>query len=377
MPKKTYSVAVVGATGAVGVEFLRCLDERDFPVSELRLLASARSKGKTMTFKGKKISVEELTEGSFKGIDIAFFSAGGAISKKYASVAVKQGAVVIDNSSAFRMDPSVPLVIPEINPEAAADHKGIIANPNCSTIIAITPLWPIHQKNRIHRLIASTYQAASGAGAAAMAELSESTRAHLENRPYKQTVLPHPYAFNLFSHNSKVDAASGYNEEEIKMVKETQKIFDDKQIRVSATCVRVPVLRAHSEALTIECERPITPAAVRDILKNAPGVKIIDDPEKNYFPMPKDASGQGDVLVGRIRQDLSDPSGKSIVLFVAGDQLLKGAALNGVQIAEVLIAEGPGVKKLVVNADDFGRPPPSIKALSKRIKKGLSRVPAS
>jgi len=340
MSKKLYAVAVVGATGAVGVEFLRCLEGRHFPLSEMRLLASSRSAGKKMSFKGKSLVVQELTDQSFKGIDIAFFSAGGSISKKYASIAAKAGAVVIDNSSAFRMDPTVPLIIPEINPVAIPGHKGIIANPNCSTIIAITPLWPVHQKNRIHRLIASTYQAASGAGAAAMAELEESTRAHLENRPYKNTVLPHPYAFNLFSHNSKVDPVSGYNEEEIKMAKETQKIFADDKIRVSATCVRVPVLRAHSEALTIECEKPITPKEVRDILKKAPGVKLVDDPEKNYFPMPKDASGQGDVLVGRIRQDASDPSGKSIVLFVAGDQLLKGAALNAVQIAEVMIEKG-------------------------------------
>ena len=223
---------------------------------------------------------------------------------------------------------------------AMAGHKGIIANPNCSTIIAIIPLWPIHQVSRIRRLIASTYQAASGAGAAAMVELLESTRAHLDKREYKNTVLPHPYAFNLFSHNSKVDAVNGYNEEEIKMVNETRKIFGDPEMRISATCVRVPVLRAHSEALTIECERPITPSEVRQILAKAPGVKIVDDPEKNYYPMPKDASGQGDVLVGRIRQDMSDPSGKSIVLFVAGDQLLKGAALNAVQIAEVMIEKG-------------------------------------
>jgi aspartate-semialdehyde dehydrogenase len=245
--------------------------------------------------------------------------------------------VVVDNSSAFRMDPSVPLVVPEINPEAIAENKGIIANPNCSTIIAITPLWPIHQKNRIKRLTAATYQAASGAGAAAMEELRESTRAYLNGEAYENTVLPHPYAFNLFSHNAKVDPANGYNEEEMKMVKETKKIFNDQDIRVSATCVRVPVLRAHAEAITIECENPITPEEVRALLAKAPGVKIVDDIEKNYFPMPKDASGQGDILVGRIRQDISDPSGKSISLFVVGDQLLKGAALNAVQIAEYLV----------------------------------------
>jgi len=340
MMSEQYRVAIAGATGAVGVEFLRLLEERHFPISKLLLLASARSACKTMRFDGRDVLVEELTENSFASVDIAFFSAGGPISKKYAPIAARAGAVVVDNSSAFRMDPKVPLVIPEINPDAIAGHDGIIANPNCSTIIAIVPLWPIHKKNRIKRLIAATYQAASGAGAAAMEELRESTRAHLEDREYANTVLPHPYAFNLFSHNSKIDPVTGYNEEETKMVQETKKIFGDAEIRISATCVRVPVLRAHSEALTIECERPITPAEVREILAAAPGVKLIDDPVKNYFPMPKDASGQGDVLVGRIRQDTSDPSGKSIAMFVAGDQLLKGAALNAVQIAEVLVAKG-------------------------------------
>jgi len=336
----SYRIAIAGATGAVGVEFLRCLEHCKFPISEMRLLASARSAGKKMTFAGREVNVEELTENSFREIDIAFFSAGGSISKKFAPIAAKAGAVAVDNSSAFRMDPTVPLVIPEINPEAIAQHRGIIANPNCSTIIAITPLWPIHKVNPIRRLIAATYQAASGAGAAAMEELAEATRAYLENREYKNTVLPHPYAFNLFSHNSKMDPETGYNEEEIKMAKETKKIFADDRIRISATCVRVPVLRAHSEALNIECERPITPAEVRRILAKAPGVKLVDDLEKNYYPMPKDASGQGDILAGRIRQDTSDPSGKSIAMFVAGDQLLKGAALNAVQIAEAMVERG-------------------------------------
>jgi len=335
-----YRVAIAGATGAVGVEFLRLLEERKFPMSSLRLLASARSAGKKMKFAGQDIAVEELTESSFNDIDIAFFSAGGSISKTFGPIAAKAGAVVVDNSSAFRMDPAVPLIIPEINPEACSTHKGIIANPNCSTIIAITPLWPIHKVNPIRRLIASTYQAASGAGAAAMEELEESTRAYLEGRTYENKILPHPYAFNLFSHNTKIDPVTGYNEEETKMVKETKKIFADADIRISATCVRVPVLRAHSEALTIECERPITPAEVTALLATAPGLKIVDDPEKNYFPMPKDASGKDDILVGRIRQDASDPSGKSIVMFVAGDQVLKGAALNAVQIAEVLVERG-------------------------------------
>jgi aspartate-semialdehyde dehydrogenase len=330
-------VAVVGATGAVGVELMQCLEQRRFPLSNLRLFASARSAGKTLPFKGKPVTVEELTEDSFRGVDIALFSAGGTQSKRFAPAAVRHGTVVVDNSSAFRMDPGVPLVVPEINPEAVREHKGIIANPNCSTIISITPLWPIHKINRIQRMIIATYQAASGAGAAAMEELRESTRAYLDGREYKNTVLPHPYAFNLFSHNSKIDPSNGYNEEEIKVMRETHKIYGDSSIRVAATCVRVPVLRAHSIAINFECERPITPAQVRDIMETAPGVKIVDDVERNYFPMPKDASGQDPILVGRIRQDVSDPTGHSIALFVAGDQLLKGAALNAVQIAELLL----------------------------------------
>ena len=329
-------VAIVGATGAVGVELIRCLEERNFPLSDLRLFASARSAGKTLPFRKQPVPVHELKEDSFRGVDVALFSAGGSTSKHFAPLAVEQGAVVVDNSSAFRMDPKVPLVVPEINPEAVRAHCGIIANPNCSTIIAITPLWPIHRINRLRRVIVSTYQAASGAGAAAMEELRESTRAYLEGRTYENTVLPHPYAFNLFSHNTKIDPETGYNEEETKVIRETHKIYGDDSIRIAATCVRVPVLRAHSIAINFECERPITPEQVRDIMQTAPGVKLVDDPERNYFPMPKDASGQDPILVGRIRRDVSDPSGRSIAIFVAGDQLLKGAALNAVQIAELL-----------------------------------------
>ncbi|HEY0766611.1 MAG TPA: aspartate-semialdehyde dehydrogenase [Steroidobacteraceae bacterium] len=329
-------VAIVGATGAVGVELIRCLEERAFPLSELRLFASARSAGKTLKFRGQQLAVRELNEESFRGVDIALFSAGGSTSKHFAPIAVRAGATVIDNSSAFRMDPAVPLVVPEINPQTLRAHQGIIANPNCCAIISITPLWPIHRTNRIRRLLLATYQAASGAGAAAMEELRESTRAYLEGRAYDHKVLPHPYAFNLFSHNTKIDPATGYNDEESKVMQETRKIFGDTNIRVSATCVRVPVLRAHSVAITFECEQPITPGQVRNLLQTAPGVKLVDDAERNYFPMPKDASGQDPILVGRIRQDLSDPDGRSISLFVAGDQLLKGAALNAVQIAELL-----------------------------------------
>jgi aspartate-semialdehyde dehydrogenase len=258
----------------------------------------------------------------------------------YAPIATSRGAIVVDNSSAFRMDAGVPLVVPEINPESIANHRGIIANPNCAAIISITPLWPIHKRNPIRRLIISTYQAASGAGAAAMEELRESTRASLEGRAYEPKVLPHPYAFNLFSHNTKIDLATGYNEEETKVINEARKIFGEPNLRVSATCVRVPVLRAHCVSLTFECERPISPRDVRAMLSTAPGVRLVDDPERNYFPMPKDATGEDDILVGRIRQDLSDPSGHSISLFAAGDQLLKGAALNAVQIAERLMDVG-------------------------------------
>ncbi len=329
-------VAIVGATGAVGVELIRCLEARHFPLSELRLFASHRSAGKTLPFRGVGLSVRELTEDSFRGVNVALFSAGASTSKRFAPLAVRAGATVIDNSSAFRMQADVPLVVPEINAQALQGHKGIIANPNCSAIIAITPLWPIHKVNRIERLIVSTYQAASGGGAAAMQELRESTRAYLEGREYAPKVLPHPYAFNLFSHNTRVDPVSGYNDEETKVREETRKIFGDPQLRVSATCIRVPVLRAHSASITFECQRPISPPAVRALLREAPGVKLVDDPERNYFPMPRDASGQDAILVGRIRQDLSDPSGRSIALFVSGDQLLKGAALNAVQIAELL-----------------------------------------
>jgi aspartate-semialdehyde dehydrogenase len=335
--RKNPNVAIVGATGAVGAEFIGCIERRNFPVGTLRAMASARSAGNTLEFRGKKTVIEELTEKSFEGVDIALFSAGAGISKKFAPIAVKAGAVVVDNSSAFRMDKDVPLVIPEINARRIAEHKGIIANPNCAAITALVPLWPVHQKNRIRRLIIATYQAASGAGAAAMRELVDATRAQLNGLPFQQKVMPHPYAFNLFSHNTAIDPETGYNGEETKVIQETRKIFEDDKIAVGVTCVRVPVLRAHSEAITFECVNPITEDEVRAILANAPGVKLVDDRLKNYFPMPLDASCQDDVLVGRIRKDLSDPSGHSISIFVAADQVLKGAALNAVQIAEHLL----------------------------------------
>jgi aspartate-semialdehyde dehydrogenase len=330
-------VAIVGATGAVGVELLQCLEQRKFPLKELKLFASARSAGKTMEFRGKSLAVQELTEKSFDGVQIGLFSAGSGTTKKFAKAAVAAGTVIVDNSSAYRMDPGTPLVVPEINREAIFTHKGIIANPNCSAIISITPLWPIHKKNRIKRMIISTYQAASGAGAAAMEELRESTRAYLDGRKFEPKVLPHPYAFNAFSHNTKIDPATGHNEEETKVINETRKIFGDPDIRIGITCVRIPVLRAHCVSVTFECEKPITPDEVREIIATAPGCKLVDDQARNYFPMPVDASGHDEILVGRIRRDLSDTTGRSISIFSAGDQLLKGAALNAVQIAEELV----------------------------------------
>jgi aspartate-semialdehyde dehydrogenase len=329
-------IAIAGVTGAVGREFIATMDKRGFRVGKLKALASARSAGRKLTFRGEEITIEELNADSLAGVDIALFSAGSSISKNYAPIAVKAGAVVIDNSSAFRMDPNVPLVIPEINAGRIRDHKGIIANPNCAAITALVPLWPIHRQNRIKRVIIATYQAASGGGAAAMEELLESTRAHLRGELYPPKVLPHPYGFNLFSHNTAIDPETGYNDEETKVIRETRKIFEDEKIAVGVTCVRVPVLRAHCEAITFECEEPISQARVRAILAGAPGVRLVDDRTRNYFPMPIDASGQDDVLVGRIRKDASDPSGHSISMFVAADQLLKGAALNAVQIAEML-----------------------------------------
>lgn len=329
------NVAIMGATGAVGTEFLRILEQRNFELKSLKLLASSRSAGKKLPFRGEQLPVEELTEKSFKGIDLVLASAGGSISQKFAPLAVQAGAVVVDNTSAFRMDPDVPLVVPEVNPQDIKKHKGIIANPNCSTIIMNVPVWPLHRANPIRRIVVSTYQAVSGAGAAAMAELAEASRAFLEGRSFTPKVLPHRSAFNVFSHNSAV-GPDGYNVEERKMVLETRKIFHCDGILITATCVRVPVMRAHSESINIEFTKPMTEQQVREILAAAPGVKIVDNREKNYFPMPLDASDQDDVLVGRIRSDISQPDGCGIDMFVSGDQIRKGAALNAVQIAELL-----------------------------------------
>ncbi|MBN2063456.1 MAG: aspartate-semialdehyde dehydrogenase [Sedimentisphaerales bacterium] len=329
-------VAIAGVTGAVGQEFLELLAERKFPATSYKMLASARSAGKKMTFLGKEYVIEELTEKSFDGIDIALFSAGGSISKKYAPIAAKAGCVVVDNSSAFRMDANTPLVVPEINPEKIKEHKGIIANPNCSTIIGITPLWPLHKINPIKRLVVSTYQAVSGAGAQAMEELKVQAREYLDGKEVTKKAFIHQCAFNVFSHNSDIDE-NGYNVEEMKLVHETHKIFGDDSIAITCTCVRVPVLRAHCESINIEFTNPITPEEVTAIVSKAPGVKVVDDRKNNYFPMPLDASGQDDILVGRIRQDNSIAGNRGINLFLSGDQIRKGAALNAIQIAELLI----------------------------------------
>jgi len=329
------TVAIVGATGAVGSEFLRILEQRNFEMAGLKLLASHRSAGKKLAFAGRQLPVEELSEDSFTDVDLVLSSAGGSLSKKYAPFAVKAGAVVVDNTSAFRMDPLTPLVVPEVNPQDINKHNGIIANPNCSTIIMNVPVWPLHQANPVRRIIVSTYQAASGAGAAAMAELKEGAKAFLAGETFEPKVLPHPAAFNVFSHNSEI-GDDGYNLEERKMILETRKIFHDDEVRISATCVRVPVMRAHSEAINLQFTNPITPEEVTEILRQSDGVRIVDDRVKNIFPMPLDASDQDDILVGRIRQDLSQPDGCGIEMFVSGDQIRKGAALNAVQIAEML-----------------------------------------
>ena len=330
------NLAIAGVTGAVGQEFLAILEQRDFPFDSFKALASIRSAGKKIEFKGKEYIVEELTKDSFEGIDIALFSAGGERSREFGPAAAKAGAVVVDNSSAFRMDAEVPLVIPEINPEKIKDNKGIIANPNCSTIIAIVPVWPLHKANPVKRMVVSTYQAASGAGYPAMLELENQSRDILDGKEAKCEVFPYQIAFNVFCHNSPLKP-NGYNEEEIKLVNETRKIFDCPDIAITCTCVRVPVYRAHSKSINLEFTDPITPEQVRELLSTAPGVTLLDDRENNRFPMPVDVSGKDGVFVGRIRQDESLPDNRGINLWVCGDQLRKGAALNAVQIAEKLL----------------------------------------
>ena len=329
-------VAIAGVTGAVGQEFLRLLDERKFPATSYKMLASARSAGKKMQFMGQEYTIEELTEDSFNDVDIALFSAGGSISKKFGPIAAKAGCVVVDNSSAFRMDADVPLVVPEINADKIKDHKGIIANPNCSTIIGITPIWPVHKINPVKRIVASTYQAVSGAGWQAMEELKEQVGKFMNNEPIEPRAFKHQCAFNVFSHDSDI-GENGYNEEEMKLVKETRKIYGDDSIAITCTCMRVPVLRAHCESINLEFTNPITPDEVREIMSNAPGVTVVDDVENNHFPMPLEVSGKDDIFVGRIRQDESIPDKRGINIFVCGDQIRKGAALNAVQIAEELV----------------------------------------
>jgi aspartate-semialdehyde dehydrogenase len=331
---KAVKLAIVGATGAVGNELLRVLEKRRFPIEEMRLFASSRSLGKELLFQGRPLPVQTLTEQAFAGIDIAIFSAGRKVAREWAPFAAKMGVKVIDNSSAFRMDVDVPLIMPEINPHALEDDHFIISCPNCSVAIMLMAVAPLHRRFKIVRIVAATYQAASGAGFQAMKELEEETLAHLENRPYQRTVMPHPYAFNLFAHNSPLDQ-NGYVEEELKMLYETRKILNDDQIWVNATCIRVPVLRAHSEALNITFSQSVTVEEAYAELKTAPGLKVLEDRERNRFPMPSDASGQDDVFCGRLRKDLSFPN--TLDVWLVGDQLLKGAALNAIQIVELIM----------------------------------------
>ncbi len=332
--KEAYNVAIAGATGAVGETFLQILEERNFPIAELRLLASKRSVGKTLKFKGKDYTVQELTHDSFKDIDIALFSAGGGRSLEFAPSAVKAGAVVVDNSSAYRMDDEVPLVVPEVNPQDAFKHKGIIANPNCTTIIMVVALQPLHAYSRIKRVVVSSYQSSSGAGAQAMQELMDQTKSWSEGKEIKVEKFVNQLLFNVFPHIDSF-TANGYTKEEMKMFNETRKIMGDKDIKVSATCVRVPVLSAHSEAVTVETEKEITPELARELFSKAPGLIVKDNPEKNEYPMPLYVAGQDDCYVGRIRKDIS--ADNTLSFWVVGDQLRKGAATNAVQIAELLI----------------------------------------
>jgi aspartate-semialdehyde dehydrogenase len=331
---KLYNVAVVGATGAVGEEMRQTLESRNFPVANLKLLASSRSVGKTFSFMGEENAVEELTKDSFDGIDIALFSAGGSISKEFAPAAVEAGAIVVDNSSAFRMVEDVPLVVPEVNPEDIKKHSGIIANPNCTTIIMLVALKPLYDYSRIKRVVVSSYQSASGAGAKGMDELLRQTKAFATGDPIQVEFFAHQLLFNLIPHID-VFEDNGYTKEEMKMVNETRKMLHDADIKVCPTCVRVPVMRAHSEAISVETEEKIAPDKARELFAAAPGLKVIDDPANKQYPMPLIAAGKDDCFVGRIREDISCENGLNF--WVVGDQIKKGAALNAVQIAEKLI----------------------------------------
>ena len=338
LPNRPLRVAILGVTGAVGQELLALLEERQFPVAELIPLASPRSAGQGLRWQDQELTIQGVSAAAFEGVDVVLASAGGSASKQWAPIAAQAGAVVIDNSSAFRLDPTVPLVVPEVNPEAAFTHSGIIANPNCTTILLTLALAPLAAKRAVKRVVVSTYQSASGAGARAMEELRTLSRTVLEGGEPVSEVLPHSLAFNLFLHNSPLQP-NGYCEEELKMLNETRKIMGLPDLRLSATCVRVPVLRAHSEAVNIEFSEPFPVAEARALLAQAAGVELLEDFEANRFPMPTDVTGRDPVAIGRIRQDLSDPH--ALELWLCGDQIRKGAALNAVQIAELLI-QGPG-----------------------------------
>lgn len=331
------NVAVVGATGAVGEEFLRILESRKFPVNELRLLASGRSAGKRVRFCGKDYTVQELTKQSFQGINIALFSAGASISKEFVPYAIGSGAVCVDNSSAFRMDDDVPLVVPEVNPQDIAKHQGVIANPNCSTIQMVVAVKPIHDAARVKRIVVSTYQAVSGAGLKAVEELQKEAGSILAgNSNFKRNLFPHQIAFNVLPQIPQSNAflPNGYTSEEMKMINETKKIMGDNSIRITATTVRVPVIRGHSESVNIETEKKITAAEVKELLSKAPGINVVDDPANQLYPLATDAAGRDEVFVGRIREDESIENG--INLWIVSDNLRKGAALNAIQIAEML-----------------------------------------
>jgi aspartate-semialdehyde dehydrogenase len=331
--KKEYHIAVVGATGAVGAEFFRVLDRRNFPVANMRALASGKSAGKKVQFRGRPVTVEELREDSFDKIDIAFFSAGGNISRKFVPIARKAGAVVIDNSSIFRMDPEVPLVIPEINGEDVKQHRGVIANPNCTTAVALMAIYPLHRAFGVKRVFASSYQAVSGSGQRAINELKEQIAAAAQDRQSPAQVYPHPIAFNVLPHVD-VFLEHGYTKEEMKMQNEGAKIMHLPDFRASVTCVRVPVYRAHSVAVSAEFEKKVSVEQAREVLAKAPGLELVDEPQKNRYPMPLNVAGKDNCEVGRVRLDCALENG--LAFWVSGDQLLKGAALNAVQIAELL-----------------------------------------
>jgi aspartate-semialdehyde dehydrogenase len=327
-------VAIAGATGAVGTEFIKLLEQRNYPLQKLKLLASARSVGKQLRFRGQTLTVEELRPEAFQDVDVAFFSAGGDRSKEFAPAAVEAGALVIDNSSAFRMDEGVPLVVPEINAEAARRHKGLIANPNCSTIQMVVALNPLHQESPLQRVVVSTYQAVSGAGASGMQELLDQVRDYTQGKLLTTQAFPKQILFNLIPHID-VFQENGYTKEEMKMVLETRKIMSIPELPVSATCVRVPVLRAHSESIWVETETKISEARARELFVQAPGIQLVDERKPGGYPVPWEASETFDTYVGRVREDLSHPRG--LTFWCVADQLYKGAALNAIQIAEVLL----------------------------------------